>query len=156
MADLKTYPHTPDFVKKRNYRLLNFFNSNGFSNEIRLIGDENSPAILYADEFVLSCYVKNFDLIFVDSLVDGKEVKRYKLQEIVPAVKEELRQLIKTLPLKKTFRIRLTNQNLFLVGWTKTSGEASPVFGKIKPKVYFDRNKAQQTADSLTYNCEIL
>lgn len=156
MSDLKTYPNTPDFVKKRNYRLLNFFNKNGFNGEIRLIGDENSPAILYADEYILGCYVRNFDLIFVDAIVDGKEVKRYKLQAVVPAVKQELEELIEKLPSKKTFRIRLKDQNLFLVGWNKTADGASPVFGKIKPKVYFDKDRAQSVVNSLMYNCEII
>ena len=51
-----------EMVSRRNKRLLNFFNIHGFN--VRIVGDEQKPAVILNEAYVLSCYVKNFDLHF--------------------------------------------------------------------------------------------
>lgn len=164
MADIKKHEDTPEFVERRNLRLLDFFNRNGFRGQVRLIGDENAPAVLYQDEYVLCCYVKNFDVIFTDAVFEGNEVKRYKLLEEPMKVREELVRLLADMPARKVYRIKLkTGQqinDIYVCGWNYDDQKNRyPVFSKSKPKVYFTEGKAMELADELKglgYECEVV
>jgi hypothetical protein len=167
MAEIKKYEDTPDFVSKRNERLMNFFQHNGFGvQEIRIIGDENNPAVLYKDEHVLNCHVHNFELRFTDAPFNGKLIKKYKLMADVSEVRSELIQLIQDYPARKVYKIYLESNGsnlVYLCGWNHLNVKERlgryPVFGLYKPKVYFTIEKANELKDELAaegYRCQII
>lgn len=45
-----------DMVSRRNKRLKNLFVVNGI--DVRLVGDEQKPAVIMDEHVVISCYVK--------------------------------------------------------------------------------------------------
>jgi hypothetical protein len=68
-----------EVVERRNKRLINFFSLCGYP--LRLIADENSPAIVIEDKYVLNAYVHNFELRFTDSYNQGNIIYTIKLSE---------------------------------------------------------------------------
>ena len=158
MAEIKQYEDTPEFVPRRNQQLVNFFRKNGFgTQDIRIIGDENSPAILYKDEHILNCHVHNFELKFTDAPFDGNIIKTYRLvsDDNIPDVRDQIIQLIQEYPARRVYKVFLKNgrNDLFLCGWNHLNPEERlgryPVFGMYKPKVYFTKEKAQEIAEEL-------
>lgn len=155
---------TPEFVEKRNKRLERFFRDNGFDcYDIRIIGNENRPAILYQDTFILPCYVHNFELRWTDKQYDGSIIKTYKLTTQSPNVREEVLNLIQNGDLRKIHKISSTNANLFLIGWNYLDKENKsvrfPVFGRFTPKVYYKIEKATEIVEELQregYSCRIV
>lgn len=155
---------TPEFVEKRNKRLEQFFRQNGYDHhDIRIIGDENNPAVLYQDTFILSCYVHNFNFNWTDKHYNGNIIKTYKLKAIVPDVRAELDELIRKGEMKKVYKISSTTANLFLIGWNYLDKENKdikfPVFGKYSPKIYHTAIKANEIVDDLQkqgYACRII
>lgn len=166
MAEVKTHEDTPNFVPRRNERILNFFRENGFGNDIRIIGDENTPAILYKDEHVLSCHVHNFELKFTDAVFGGNIIKEYKLLAEAPDVREELIRLIQDFPARKVYKLYLEStgiKEVYLCGWNYLNPAEKegkyPVFGVGKPKVYFTLEKAQELKNELIadgYCCKVI
>ena len=155
---------TPEFVGKRNKRLEQFFRTNGYGHhDIRIIGNENCPAVLYQDEFILPCYVHNFELRWTDKQYEGNITKTYKLTSEAPEVKAELDELIRNGDLKKIHKIGSTNSNLYLIGWNYLDKENKaikfPVFGRYTPKVYHTIEKANEVVEDLQmqgYSCRII
>ena len=160
----KQIQDTPEFVSKRNKRLEQFFRANGFDHhDIRVIGNENHPAVLFQDSFILPCYVHNFELRWTDKQYDGNIIKTYKLTHETLNVREELNELIKTGDLKKVHKISSTNSNLYLIGWNYLDKENKaikfPVFGRFSPKVYHTMEKAGEIAEELQkqgYSCRVI
>jgi hypothetical protein len=160
----KTSATTPDFVEKRNKRLERFFRENGYDHhDIRIIGEENNPAVLYQDTYILPCYVHNFEFRWTDKQYDGQVIKTYKLTAEVPEVRAELDELIRNGDMKKVHKISATNSNLFLIGWNYLDKENKsikfPVFGRYSPKVYHTVQKAEEIVEALQmqgYACRII
>ena len=140
-----------EMVVRRNKRLKSLFSRNGIS--IRLVGDENKPAVIQDEAVVLSCYVKNFDLHFTKEPFSDEIVKTIKLKQEPDITKYELFEVMQLCKHRPVFKLKLTGTDLFLVGYNYLNSEDAvgryPVFAKHKPKVYFDFEYAQSVADNL-------
>ena len=55
---------TKEVIERRNRRLLEFFRLSGLT-DVRIIGDENNPAVIYKNVYCLSCFVHNLSLIHI-------------------------------------------------------------------------------------------
>jgi len=147
-------------VERRNQRLREFFEANDM--QVRIIGDENKPMILYLDSLVLPCYVKNFDLVFDDSLLDGEsggELRRFRLRSeptTGPDVTEFL-QSVKSMKMRRAYRIK--SGELFLHDWKNRNMNREPVFAPDNSKIYLSLGRAKQTAkeiNALGIECEVI
>jgi len=151
---------TPNDIKRRNKRLLTFFKDSGID-EVRLIGNENCPAVIYKERFVLSCYVKNFELIFTDKPFEGTEVARVKLLHGANADKTELIALLDNCEHRKVYRVKVKDVELYLAGYNFLDKENSegkfPVFSRHNPKIYYDKEYADQIcADYTDYDLVVI
>lgn len=150
-----------EMVTRRNKRLKSLFSRNGVN--VRLVGDEQKPAVIMDESVVLSCYVKNFDLHFTKEPFSDEIVKTVKLKHEPEITRYEIQEVIELCKHRPVFRILLSNSDLYLVGYNYLNSEDSvgryPVFAKHKPKVYFDRMYAEKVAESLQeegYQIEIV
>ncbi|MBN2485656.1 MAG: hypothetical protein JXB34_06755 [Bacteroidales bacterium] len=150
-----------EMVARRNKRLKSLFSRNGVN--VRLVGDEQKPAVIMDESVVLSCYVKNFDLHFTKEPFSDEIVKTVKLKHDPEITRYEIQEVIESCKHRPVYRILLQNSDLFLVGYNYLNSEDSvgryPVFAKHKPKVYFDKAYAEKVAESLVeegYQIEII
>jgi len=144
-------------IKRRNERLKNFFNE-AITKEIgnvRIIGDENSPAIIFNDTYCLSCYVHNFDLR-LNTNDRGEELAMViKLNAETKYDHDEFLRWLYGADHRKVYKIMLsqTPNSLYLCGWNFTDKENKegryPVFSKFQPKVYFKENSCGEIASEL-------
>ncbi len=146
-------------IERRNKRLKEFFNKANIS--IKLIGDPNSPAIIYNEKWCLSCYVHNFNIIFTDKPDKGNELKRYKLVNDLQIDPKEISDIILNSDHRKVFRIKLSGQDLFLSGYNfidkAIPNTRYPVFAKFGSKIYFDKQYAENIIKDYTdYQLEIV
>ena len=157
-----------DEVKKRNKRLEEFFKNAMPNRVIRIIGDENSPAVVIDFEYILSCYVNGFKLHFqkenkgedVFTISLAKEVLEYNESQFFSWYEDSTH--------RKIYRIRLrcphvSQPDLFLSGWNfrnKIDKEGKyPVFSEYEPKVYFKLETAEDIDVELClsgYDIEII
>lgn len=144
-----------EFISKRNYRLTSIFQTRamyeaGLAQKIRVIGNENSPAVLYDDAWILNMYVHNFDLHFTDAFEGGNIVKTFKLRAAFTLSPDELLAHIEQYTHKKIYKVKLATEGvpLFLAGWNHTDKFSRnpetqyPVFAPREPKVYHTKEKA--------------
>jgi len=150
-----------EMVARRNKRLLRFFTMHGF--DVRLVGDEQKPAIILNEMFVLSCYAKNFDLHFTKEPFSDEIVASFKLKNDNEVTKLELQEAIGLCIHRSVYKIKLMGTDLFLAGYNYLNSEDAigryPVFSRHKPKVYFDREFAEKMVESLIndkYSIEIV
>jgi len=150
-----------EMVARRNKRLKNLFSRNDVN--VRLVGDDQKPAVIMDESVVLSCYVKNFDLHFTQEPFSDEIVKTVKLKHDPEITRLELQEVIESCKHRPVFRIVLQGTDLFLVGYNYLNSEDSvgryPVFAKHKPKVYFDKSYAEKVAVNLNdegYTIEIV
>ena len=140
-----------EMVARRNKRLKSLFSRNGI--HIRLVGDENKPAVIRDEAVVLSCYVKNFNLHFTKEPFSDEIVKTIKLKQEPDISKYELIEVLEICKHRPVYKLKLAGTDLFLVGYNYLNSEDAvgryPVFAKHKPKVYFDFEYAQSVADNL-------
>lgn len=141
-----------EMVTRRNKRLKSLFSRNGVN--VRLVGDDQKPAVIMDESVVLSCYVKNFDLHFTKEPFSDEIVRTVKLKHEPEITRLEIQEVIELCKHRPVFRIQLKNSDLFLVGYNYLNSEDSvgryPVFAKHKPKVYFDKTYADKVAENLT------
>jgi hypothetical protein len=130
-------------IEKRNKRLSVFFEQLGL--DVEIIGDMETPAVI-KEQYCLSCYVHNFHLIFTDHYDQGKELYRIKLQKEQEYETEPIINWLKTATHRRIYKIKMKEQELFLVGYNfrdKDNPEDKyPVFGKYAPKIYFTEDYA--------------
>jgi hypothetical protein len=150
-----------ELVLRRNKRLLSFFISNGFN--VRIVGDEQKPAVILEETSVLSCYVKNFDLFFTKAPFSDEIVRQFKLKHDPDVTSLEIQEAIDMCQHRPVYKIRLKGTALYLTGYNYLNSEDGvgryPVFAKHKPKVYFDAEYAEKLVESLTeeeYELEII
>lgn len=150
-----------EMVARRNKRLKSLFSRNGVN--VRLVGDEQKPAVIMDESVVLSCYVKNFDLHFTQEPFSDEIVKTVKLKHEPEITRYELQETIELCKHRPVYRILLSGTELYLVGYNYLNSEDSvgryPVYAKHKPKVYFDRSYAEKVAENLDeegYEIEIV
>lgn len=152
-----------DVVHRRNHRLhdlmIRSLAEDGIE-DIRLIGDEQNPAVIYKNEFCLSCYVKNFDLYLKDSdTKDGGEGNIMHVIKLTADLDDEIidkvREWYACSNHRYVHRIELGNSGLFLSGYNflikKKSEGKYPVFSKYKSKIYFTKTRAEE----ILKECEI-
>jgi hypothetical protein len=141
-----------EMVARRNKRLLSFFTMHGYN--VRLVGDEQKPAVILNEAVVLSCYVKNFDLHFTKEPFSDEIVRSFKLKHEPDVTKHELQEAIDLCVHRPVYKIKLIGSDLFLVGYNYLNSEDAvgryPVFAKHKPKVYFDKEYAVKLVESLS------
>jgi uncharacterized HAD superfamily protein len=130
-------------IEKRNARLSAFFEQLGL--DVEIIGDMETPAVI-KEQYCLSCYVHNFNLIFTDHYDQGSELYRVKLQKEQEYETEPIVNWLQTATHRRVFRIKMKEQDLYLVGYNfknKDNPEDKyPVFGKFAPKIYFTEDYA--------------
>jgi hypothetical protein len=150
-----------DLVSRRNKRLLSFFTLNGF--DVRLIGDEQKPAVIMEESVVLSCYVKNFDLYFTKEPFSDEIVKQFKLKHEPEATSQEIQEAITLCQHRPVYKIKISGSDLYLVGYNYLNSEDGigryPVFARHHPKVYFDLEYAEKLTTNLCeegYSLEII
>jgi hypothetical protein len=140
-----------EMVARRNKRLKNLFARNEVN--VRLVGDDQKPAVIMDESVVLSCYVKNFDLHFTQEPFSDEIVKTVKLKHDPEITRQELQEVIESCRHRPVYRIVLKGTELYLVGYNYLNSEDSvgryPVFAKHKPKVYFDKTYAEKVASNL-------
>lgn len=140
-----------EMVARRNKRLKTLFSVNGVN--VRLVGDEQKPAVIRDEAMVLSCYVKNFNLHFTKEPFSDEIVKTVKLKHEPEIDRHELLQVLDLCKHRPVYKVRLNDTELYLVGYNYLNSEDSvgryPVFAKHKPKVYFDLEYAQKVAENL-------
>jgi hypothetical protein len=150
-----------EIVRRRNKRLLAAFSE--LEDQIRIIGDPQTPAIIFNNELVLSVYVQNFDLHFTDAPVRGKKLRKEKLVDGFRLLRSEIIDYIKSTEHRKVYKIQFFGSELFLAGWNFKDRERQkgkyPVFARHNPKLYFTKEKAIEiVADLLKihYDCKIV
>lgn len=159
MSKQKSKDSLEDVILRRNRRLQDFFKSE-FPEEfgtIRIIGDENVPAVILNDEYLVACYVKNFDLFLQTTNEDngGEIFMTIKLNKIPEYNRDEFIKWIQTARHRKVYRIKLsqTPNELYLCGWNYIDKELKdfryPVFSKYNPKVYYKEKVAEEFAEEL-------
>lgn len=132
-------------IERRNNRLKLFWDSLDF--DIRIIGDKNKPVIILDNQKILSCYVHNFDLIFLTKH-DGDEVFRLKLTAIVPDITDtDFWYWLNKCNHNRCYSIGVVNSNLRLCGYNfrEVNGVPVkyPVFSEYDFKLYFNKKKAE-------------
>ena len=152
-----------DIIKKRNKRLLEFFKLCGLS--VRLIGDENSPAMVYDNKYILNAYVHNFELRFTDSPFQGNVVYLVKLTAKPNFDRNKIISCIDDYQKREVYKIRVKDSTpqLFLSGYNFLNKDEKlgryPVFSAYYPKVYFSEEKATEISNELNqdgYKVEVI
>lgn len=133
------------YIAERNAKLDNFFKYLGIG--VVLTGSEDSPnIILFESNQSLACYVKNFEIIFLDKHTEGKEIYRCKLSE-QPDL-DKLTGWINSAEHRKMYTIALKGLELFICGH---DADGSPVFGDY-PIYYKTLDYVNETIDRLEIN----
>jgi len=104
-----------DIVARRNKRILQLFTKHGYN--IRLVGDDQKPAVVLDEMVVLSCYVRNFDLYFTKEPFSDEVVKSFKLKDDSEVSSLELQEAIELSTHRPVYKIRFKGTDLFLVGF---------------------------------------
>lgn len=151
MLEMRKNESLEEMVARRNKRLKSLFSRNGIN--IRLVGDEQKPAVIRDESVVLSCYVKNFDLHFTKEPFSDEIVKTVKLKHDPDITQYELEEVLQICKHRPVYKLRLTGSDLYLVGYNYLNSEDAvgryPVFARHKPKVYFDFEYAQSVAENI-------
>jgi hypothetical protein len=146
-------------IEKRNRRLSIFFSKIGL-NDIEIVGDMETPAVV-KQNYCLSCYVHNFNLIFTSHYDQGTELYRIKLQKEQEYDIATIENWLQTATHRRIYRIKIKNLDMYLVGYNfrnkETPEDKYPVFGRYSSKIYFTEDYAQDLINlyQLDY-CEII
>lgn len=160
-TDKYTSKELQEVVRKRNRRLNYAFSA--MDGQVRIIGDPETPALIYNDTIVISAYVKNFDLIFTDKPKGGNQIAKFKLLHNFKFERKEVLSLIQRAEHRTVYRVQFLKSSLFLAGWNFTDRDNRtgryPVFARLNPKVYFSEEKALEIIEDLAeihYECFIV
>lgn len=147
-----------NIVRRRNKRLLFAFSA--LSDQIRIIGDPETPAVIFNNEMVLSVYVANFILHLTDAPVRGRKLRSEKLLDGFRFTVDEIMEYIRSANHRKVYRIYHKDSDLYLAGWNFRDKENRdgkyPVFARQNPKLYFTKEKAKEVLgllDEIHYEC---
>ncbi|NJK86270.1 MAG: hypothetical protein HC906_10160 [Bacteroidales bacterium] len=151
VPEMKKNETLEEMVTRRNKRLKSLFQKCGIN--VRLVGDDNKPAVIQDESVVLSCYVKNFNLHFTKEPFSDEIVRTVKLKQDPDITQMELIEVIQICKHRPVYKLKLSNCDLYLVGYNYLNSEDAvgryPVFARHKPKVYFDFEYAQSVAENL-------
>jgi hypothetical protein len=143
----------PEWIPKRNERLNRFWRNLGLP--VRLIGKPNSPAMIFDDRWLLSCYVANFNLNFLDKNDNGNIIMSVKLTETPVFSPSAIVTWLGEANHKPIYRIMVTasKPQLYLSGYNfldSANNEGRfPVFANRNPKIYFTEQSAKEKAGIL-------
>jgi hypothetical protein len=134
---------------RRNDRALKFFHDRNL--DVRIVGQIDNPAFVYKDQIVLNCYVHNFYMRFVNAANKGDLLFQIKLSYEPAAVDQNgFMDWMNNYEHKPIYKIALEKYPaLYLSGYSlvdledKDNTERVPVFGTVRPKVYFTRETAE-------------
>lgn len=136
-------------IIRRNKRLASFFKFLGY--DVQIYGSINNPAVILNGKTVLSCYVRNFYVIFTDAPRDGLEIFRHKLtHDFAPSdtFSDDFTNWMKNIEHRPCYSIQVKNTNLRLSGYnfldlTNREETKYPVFSQHDFKFYFDKEYAE-------------
>jgi hypothetical protein len=143
----------PDVIVRRNKRLSDFFKLLGLN--VKVIGNVNNPPMIINDEFILNAYVHNFELRFTDSPNQGNVLYIVKLTEKPLFDKNKILSAINDYEKRPVFKVYLKDcsPTIYLSGYNFLNKEEKlgryPVFSSYSPKVYFNKEKADEISDEL-------
>jgi len=131
-------------IKRRNFLISEFFRANGL--EVAIMGRQDAPLFVTADNIVLSCFAHGFELVFRNDGFSGKEVFRVKLASEPAAMADRLLEWAKTAKHRKIYLF--TYNGMFLSRY-ETRGRKMPLFAEDKELAYyvFKRQKALEMAE---------
>lgn len=163
LQDMAKDYYDPDtIISRRNERLERFFALfyENTDTNFRIIGDKNCPAVIVDETWCISCFVKNFELNFTDKPSQGQIIATVKLQKDQTVDLEYIASVIASSEHRPVFKLRYANSDLYLAGYNFINKNdltgKYPVFAREHPKIYFNREYAQQIADSLSsYNLSV-
>jgi len=150
-------------IDRRNARLESFWSLTGLP--VKVIGNPETPAMIFDNRWVLSAYVHNFWLVLMDSPSDGNEVMRIKLTIRPDFDTTKFGEWISNAKHRAASKIVLrgTKPTLYLTGYNflnRQNGEGRfPVFAHHQPKLYFTRSKAEEISSMIKkdgYNVEVI
>jgi len=161
--NLTSNGETKPFVTKRNKLLYLFFKEIIFPDkDVVLLGDENNPAVIIDNQTLISCYVKNFFINFMDKNRNANLVFSVKLNDVLRKTDYPVGKILdwyKEYEHRKIYRLYLETKNdnteppLLLVGWNYKNKEKKqfryPVFGEYNPKIYITKEKAIEVEKEL-------
>lgn len=139
-----------DYFLRRAQFIDKFFIELGY--EISLLGDVNAPLFVTENNIVLSCYVHNFNLIFMDNHHNAKEVFRVKLNKSlrVEPVKEIFEKWLRSAEHRSIYFFRYND--LYYHRTIVKNNESYPLWVVEKEMGYFvfSKKKAEQVQLELT------
>jgi hypothetical protein len=138
----KTRPEkSVNSFKMRNKKLVGIFTSRGFN--IRLIGEE-SPKIVLDDKSLLSCTIKDFQLVFFKSFSSNNVLKSFNFKNDVYISDYELGEVIRMCEQQPVFRLQLKRTQLCIVGYNFDEDKELryPVFAVSVPWLYLTKEDA--------------
>ena len=147
-------------IEKRNNRIISFFKAKQIN--IKLVGNVNSPAIIYNNDICLSCYVHNFNLILTDKPFNSKKLLTIKLSHIISTDNDkEFINWVENAEHRAVYVIYFLfgNKNkIYLTGFNKNSeNKKYLVFAEQEPKIYFNLENAKTIVDKFsTENIKLL
>lgn len=151
--DSKDKKSIDEMIERRNGLLKKVFSK--LKLPIRIVGDKNKPAIIYAEEYCINAYCHNFELRFTDAPFDGQIVYTIRLEDEMNIDIDKVKKLVLDSKGKKVFKISLneTTANLYLCGYNFIDRDINkgkyPVFSAYEPRVYFNEDKANEVAKEL-------
>ena len=150
---IKKKEELSEVIERRNKRLTDFFKLVGIS--VRILGDENNPAIIYNDNCILNAFVHNFELRFTDHPTQGNIVYTVKLTESPNFDKNRVMNCINDFEKRPVYKVSVKNSEppLYLSGYNFLNKEEKlgryPVFSAYNPKIYFNKEKSDEICSEL-------
>ena len=148
-------------IKKRNERLLALFISMGY--DIKLIGNDNNPAVVLNDSTIVSCHVNSFDLIFHSKPFVNDKFFVYQLTERIIITPEKFNDVINCCEHRPVLHLKVVTfaKDLLLCGWNFTQKNVDstkyPVFAMHRPVYYLNEKSATIVKERFAdYNMEIV
>lgn len=122
---------------------------------VRLIGGMDKPRVLVGEEFIAEGFLSNNGCTFNITNSDKAVVYKVELLDNVDNYDEETITTIReNVYLNDIFKIRFKGSVLFLSGYkyfnsNKTVKNGYPVFSKYNPKIFYDKEYAENAAENL-------
>jgi hypothetical protein len=144
-----------EIVLRRNKRLNDFFKLLGLNVKVvQSLKNANNPPMVLNDEFILNAYVHNFELRFTDNPIQGNVIYSVKLTEKPLFDKNKVLSAINDYEKRPVYKVYLkTEPVLYLAGYNFLNKEVGlgryPVFSSYQPKIYFNREKAEEICEEL-------
>lgn len=158
-VDLKT-------IQRRNKLLEELFTENFPHDTVKIIGNHNYPSVILNDKIVLSCYVHNFWVNFMDSPFEGNLMFKHKLGTKRDIDFQDLAKWYHEAEHREAFTVSAIGTPLKLAGYnfSKREDPDNPqgkyaVFAEEGYKIYFSREKADSVAaekDITTLELEVV